>query len=215
MKGRTSHMPSRNLVRQFAAKNYYHVYNRGVEKRSIFLDDNDYAVFLGLLKKYLTGENSNPNNRHPYTPLNGKVDLVAYCLMPNHFHLLLYQIDEGGITSLMRRVATGYVMYFNNRYERVGGLFQGRYKASLIQKDDYLQHVSRYIHLNPDDYKKWPYTSLAVYQGRKKSKWLNTSHVLEIFNNERQSFLDFMEDYEDTKKELSILKWQLANGAEL
>src|SRR5688500_15922249 len=117
-------MPSRNTVKEFAAEHYYHVYNRGVEKRKIFLDDRDYIVFLGLMKKYLSGKNNNKNNRHIFQSLTGQLDLLAYCLMPNHFHLLFYQRDKDAITKLMHRVSTGYVMYFNNRYQRVGGLFQ-------------------------------------------------------------------------------------------
>src|SRR3989344_3225041 len=204
-----SHMPSRNSLKEFAPQEYYHVYNRGVEKRIIFIDDNDYAVFLGLLKKYLSGENHNTGNRHIFENLSGQVDLLAYCLMPNHFHLLLYQITEDGVTKLMRRVITGYVMYFNNRYQRVGSLFQGRYKASRINADTYLHHISRYIHLNPDDYRSWAYSSYSVYMGAKKTKWVNTGPILGLFNDDRKEYQEFLDDYVDTKAELAILKHQL------
>ena len=207
-------MPSRNTVREFSEDQYYHVYNRGVEKRPIFLDDQDYTVFLGLLKKYISGENHNKNNRHQFTKLNGKIYLLSYCLAPNHFHLLFYQTDKVAITQLMRRVSTGYVMYFNNRYNRVGGLFQGTYKAALIDKDDYLHHISRYIHLNPEKYLTWKYSSLPYYRGDKKAKWLNTDYILGLFND-RSEYLNFVADYEAYKQELDLLKWQLANGSEL
>jgi|SRR3989344_1022500 len=209
-----SHMPSRNSLKEFAPQEYYHVYNRGVEKRIIFIDDNDYAVFLGLLKKYLSGENHNTGNRHIFENLSGQVDLLAYCLMPNHFHLLLYQITEDGVTKLMRRVITGYVMYFNNRYQRVGSLFQGRYKASRINADTYLHHISRYIHLNPDDYRQWPYSSLPYYLKEKKAAWVQPKQIMELFNNDASSYKEFMQDYEESKKELDILKWQLADSLE-
>jgi len=160
-------MPSRNIIREFGPEQYYHVYNRGVEKRLIFLDDQDYTVFIGLIKKFLAGE-SNGNNRHTYMLLNDDVQLLSYCLMPNHFHLLLYQNTNDGITKFLRRLSIGYVMYFNNRYARVGGLFQGRYKASCIERDDYLHHISRYIHLNPGKYKQWPYSSYQYYSQQKK-----------------------------------------------
>lgn len=208
-------MPSRNTLKEFAPESYYHVYNRGVEKRQIFLDVQDYTIFLGLLKKYLTGQNNNKNNRHKFTPLKGKLELLAYCLMPSHFHLLFYQIDEDAITQLMRRVGTGYVMYFNNRYHRVGGLFQSRYKASLINKDSYLDHVSRYIHLNPEKYRQWPYSSLANYDGSKQTSWLDTTRILDLFHNDATEYLDFVTDYEYNKKEIDLLRWQLANGDEL
>lgn len=208
-------MPSRNEIREFASQTFYHVYNRGVEKRIIFLDDQDYVVFLGLLKKYLTGElPKGAKNRHKVAPLNKEVQLLAYCLMPNHFHLLFYQINERGITRLMQRVITGYVMYFNNRYGRVGALFQRRYKASAINADSYLHHISRYIHLNPEEYTKWPYSSLAYYRGIKHASWINTEPVLQLFQGNRAAYQQFIEDYIDTKQELAELKWQLADTTE-
>lgn len=207
-------MPSRNLIRDFTPETFYHVYNRGVEKRRIFIDDQDYRVFLGLVKKYLTGESSNKNNRHKVSSINlsNQVSLVAYCLMSNHFHLLLYQKSEQGVTQLLRRVSTGYVMYFNLRYKRVGGLFQGRFKASAINADNYLHHISRYIHMNPKDYKEWPYSSLKYYDGSGTfAPWVIPDSVLELFEDDPSQYLDFLEDYVESKQELDELKWQLAN----
>ena len=111
----------------------------------------------------------------------------------------------------MRRVMTAYVMYFNNRYQRVGGLFQGRYKASQITTDAYLQHISRYIHLNPKDYKGWPYSSYGYYSGDKVSSWVKPEPILAIFDDNRQQYIAFVAKYIDTRKELSTLKHQLAN----
>lgn len=207
-------MPSRNTVKEFAADQYYHLYNRGVEKRDIFLDDQDYVVFLGLLKKFLSGERTKNTQRHKFINLAGQVELIAYCLMPNHIHLLLYQYTEDGITKLMRRVMTGYVMYFNKKYNRVGGLFQGRYKASHINADAYLHHISRYIHLNPDEYQAWPYSSWRNYTGTKQAAWVKPARVLELFEHNRDNYELFVSDYTQSKEELSILKWQLANEPE-
>lgn len=212
----TISMPSRNTLKEFQEKAYYHVYNRGVEKRNIFLDDQDYLIFLGLLKKYLAGESHNKKtNRHSFKTVGNKVKLLAYCLMPNHFHLLFYQIDEDGITLLMRRVMTGYVMYFNQKYQRVGSLFQGRYKASLINRDSYLDHISRYIHLNPKNFRAWPYSSYTYYVGNKKAKWLNTTFILDLFQGDKLVYQKFLEEYVDAKADLDLLKWELANGTEL
>lgn len=208
-------MPSRNIVKEFADGQYYHLYNRGVEKREIFQDTQDYKVFLGLLRKYLTGENRNKNNRHPIKYLGDDVQLLAYCLMPNHYHLLLYQAQASGVTELLRRVSTGYVMYFNKKYGRVGSLFQGIYKASLVDKDEYLHHVSRYIHLNPKDYKNWQYSSVEYYAGNKKAVWLKDEPILELFENNRKTYFDFLDNYQEHKEELDSLRWQLANGADL
>ena len=189
------------------------MYNRGVERRAIFIDDQDYTVFLGLLKKYLAGEEQARKNRHPYTRLDQEVELLAYCLMPNHFHLLFRQTTSEGITKLMRRLSTGYVMYFNNRYGRVGSLFQGKFRASRINAENYLQHVSRYIHLNPQSYKTWPYSSLVYYRGDKKIPlWLTIAPIMEIFEDRRVDYLEFVDQHQDTMRELSILKWQLANN---
>lgn len=204
-------MPSRNLLKEYAVDQFYHVYNRGVEKREIFLDEQDYIVFLGLLKKYLTGESPNNKNRHAFKSLSKDVQLLAYCLMPNHFHLLLYQSSENGITQLLRRISTGYVMYFNERYKRVGPLFQGTYKASHINSDVYLHHISRYIHLNPNDYSTWPYSSFLNYAGEKQTQWLTMGPVLELFDDDKQKYIAYVKDYIPTKEELALLKWQLAN----
>ena len=208
-------MPSKNVIKEFEPQQYYHVYNRGVEKRAIFLDDKDYTVFIGLIKKYLSGENNNMNNRHASKRLDKDVRLLSYCLMPNHFHLLLYQNSEDGITKFLRRLATGYVMYFNQRYGRVGGLFQGRYKASMINADDYLHHISRYIHLNPRDYKTWPYSSYQYFaRTRVAPRWLSEDQVLDLFDNNRYEYVKFLDDYVENHNELESIKWQLANDAE-
>ena len=208
-------MPSKNVIKELTNDSFYHVYNRGVEKRLIFLDDQDYVVFLGLLKKYLLGVNETKLNRHKFEKLGDNIELLAYCLMPNHFHLLVYQRDKDSLVKLMRRAMTGYVMYFNNRYKRVGSLFQGRYKASQINADSYLHHISRYIHMNPEEYDKWPYSSLDNYTGNKKTDWINTKPIMELFDNDKLKYAQFMKDYQDSKQELSVLKWQLANDIEI
>lgn len=213
-------MPSRNIVREFAEQQYYHVYNRGVEKRKIFLDEQDYTVFLGLLKRYLAVEEPKNkeqevnNNRHTFPKIYSEVRVLSYCLMPNHFHLLLYQTSKDGVQKLMRRIATSYSMYFNSRYDRVGSLFQGPYKASMINKDSYLQHVSRYIHLNPEEYKTWPYSSYRYFARDKAApSWLDRDMLLEMFYSQEE-YLTFVDDYVAVRNELSLLKWQLANDLE-
>jgi len=190
-------MPSKNTVKQFGKEQFYHVYNRGVEKRNIFIDNQDYVVFLGLIKKYLTGEKpDNVIHRHKFKSLGNDVKLLSYCLMPNHFHLLLYQESESGISQFMRKLATGYVMYFNNRYNRVGGLFQGRYKASLITSDPYLYHISRYIHLNPKEYLDYPYSSFRYFgQPESAPNWLTIDKVLDLFDSSPQKYMTFVNDY--------------------
>lgn len=135
---------------------YFHVYNRGVEKRTIFEDENDYYRFLHDLYEFNDINPANPNSRRIVGGLTSNnlkkealVEILCYCLMPNHFHLLLSVPEKSRLTQFMRKLGTGYTMYFNEKYGRVGSLFQGRYKSVLIKDDVYLKHLSRYIHLNP------------------------------------------------------------------
>ena len=121
-----------------ATDEYYHVFNRGVDKRTVFEDNDEYRYFVHLLYVLNTNQQSHNTLRNftahierGSTSINrGErvVDLVAFCLMPNHFHLLLRQRVENGISKYMQKVGTGYTMYFNERHERSGALFQGRYK---------------------------------------------------------------------------------------
>lgn len=203
-------MPSRNRIKAYAPDSYYHVYNRGVEKRVIFLDDQDYTVFLSLLKRYLSGEEHKDHLGRIYEDLSDEIELLAFCLMPNHLHLLLYQSTERGITNLLQRVMTSYTMYFNRKYKRVGTLFQDRFKASRISRDEYLQHISRYMHLNPMDYKNWEFSSLPYYLGNKKAAWLKPGRILEMFG--AGEYRRFVADYEDHKKMLDEVRDELANS---
>lgn len=151
---------------QFVTDYFYHIYNRGVEKRDIFLDDADHFRFIRGLYEF---NDSNPTALSKMINFRGRsselpevsedgprhlsrkkiVEIVCFCLMPNHFHLLLKQIRDNGIPLFMKKLATGYAMYFNTKYKRSGVFFQGRYKAIIVEKEEYLLHLSRYIHLNP------------------------------------------------------------------
>jgi len=150
-------MPARNIVKSYIENGYYHIYNRGVEKRDIFLDEQDCKVFLHYLKLYLSPiEELRELNlpglrilRFIRLNLSQEVNLLAFSLMPNHIHLQIKQTTKDGIVKFMRRLSTSYVMYFNRKYQRVGALFQNTYKAVLIESDPHLLHLSRYVHLNP------------------------------------------------------------------
>jgi putative transposase len=206
-------MPSRNVLKEYREGSFYHIYNRGVEKRDIFLDEQDYAIFLHLLKYFLSPADKEIKNPlvglynlkyvrpRPLDNLNGKVELHAYCLMPNHFHLLIKLLAYSGMTELMQKVLTAYSMYFNKRYKRVGHLFQGVYKAVLVDKEDYLLYVTRYIHENPlelsgmtrSDLVNYPYSSYAYYLKEKHADWVKTDYILDFFN-EKQTYQEFVED---------------------
>lgn len=200
-------MPAKNSVKQFVENGYYHLYNRGVEKRNIFLDKQDYTVFLYFLKKYLDSKlGSDPHS------VAKEVDLMAFCLMPNHYHLLARQKTLAGITKLIRAVCTNYVMYFNKKYDRVGTLFQGKYKAVMVSNDNYLLHISRYIHLNPfpgSDPKIYNYSSYSYYLGNKNANWLKTAEILAYFKHAKRiglkdylSYESFIDDHKMNSEQI-------------
>lgn len=202
-------MPSRNLVRAYASDSYYHIYNRGVNKRKIFLDSDDFAVFLNLLKRYLDSKPTKDNKGREYEWLHRRIELLAFCLLPNHFHLLIYQHDPKAVTRLMVGVLTSYTGYFNKKYKRLGPLFQSAYKASRINNEEYLMHISRYIHLNPTEYKSWEFSSLSYFLGNKQAGWVSPQRVLDMF--EKEEYPGFLKDYEGYKKTLDEIKRELAN----
>ena len=163
----------------FINDQYYHVYNRGTDKRQIFLDSSDYVRFIHYLYEFngckitsnftrdiVEGRTFNMEQRDLL------VEIIAFCLMPNHFHLILKQVKDGGITKFMRKLSTGYAMYFNKRNKRNGVLFQGKFKSILIENDEYLAHLSRYIHINPfksfnADLRNYRWSSYLDYIGIK------------------------------------------------
>jgi putative transposase len=207
-------MPNKNSVKISVKNGYYHIYNRGVEKRTIFEDIQDYKVFLSYLKEYLSAPPKPEDllksftlqgtsfQGVPHLPKNyfRKIDLLVYCLMPNHFHFIIKQIHKGSMEGFMRSLATRYSMYFNKKYKRVGPLYQGIYKASMITDDSYLLHLSRYIHLNPLEYTNSltsAYSSYGEYLGLRKTDWINTQEILFFFNKEKSDFLKSVNTYKN------------------
>jgi len=136
---------------------FYHIYNRGTEKRDIFLYPSDYERFISLLYISNSTKPIRIDRRRKITLADTLqkpredtlVDISAYCLMPNHFHILVYEKEESGISKFMQKLSTGYAMYFNTKYDRSGNLFQGKYKARHVDTDIYLRYIIAYIHLNP------------------------------------------------------------------
>lgn len=202
-------MSSRNRLKTYVPEAYYHIYNRGVERRVIFQDDDDYRVFLNLLKRYLDGEPAKDRSGREYDSLHKRLELLGYCLQPNHYHLIIYVHDAEAMTRLFRGVNTAYTKYFNKKYTRIGPLFQDRYKASHILNDAYLVHISRYVHLNPKNWRGWPYSSLPYYLGQKSAGWVRPGRLLDLF--EGDDYLNFIEDYRDAKKVMDEVKAELAD----
>lgn len=195
-------MPSRNTVREYDAPAYYHVYNRGAGGQSIFRDAQDKRKFISLLARYLSDE-----SEHTAYP-SYDIELIAYCVMGNHFHLLLFQENDiKAITQLMKSISTAYSMYFNMRYKSQGHVFQSVFKSSRITNDNYLTHITRYIHLNPETYKTYKWSSLPFYLGKLSPDWIHPSRVLDMSPSVYRAFL---EDYEDRRMLLKEIKEYLA-----
>ncbi len=139
----------------FVEGEYYHIYNRGNSKQVIFHDNYDYFRFLGLLFSCNQVDNfkiDNLNKTKTLYDVKRSKQLVfigAYCLMPNHFHILMHEAKEGGISKFMQKITTAYVMYYNKKYKRMGGLFEGKFKSQHATSDRYLKYLFSYIHLNP------------------------------------------------------------------
>ena len=146
---------SRNYI--FSQDEYYHIYSRGYNKAPVFLDLPDYKRFVSLI--YLSNSQTTLHRSDQFkktieeiTEVKRGLPLVsigAYCLMPNHFHILVRGTSDGGISKFMQKIMTGYTMYFNKRYERTGGLFGSTFKAVHVATDEHLKYLFSYIHLNP------------------------------------------------------------------
>jgi len=151
------------LKKETDTSKIFHIFNRGVDKRETFMDDKDRQRFLDALSRFNLGK----DEKHK------AVKILCFSLMPNHYHLLVEEASEGGISKFMQRLGTGYTMYFNKRYKRTGSLFETYYKYSQIQKEAHFLHISRYIHLNPlsNIYPKWK--SLGVKNPDKAKRFLS------------------------------------------
>lgn len=204
-------MPGRNIIKIFTQDSFYHIYNRGVNGQVIFKDKHDYAYFEWLLERTLSPEVAKDAKGREFTWLREELEMSAYCLMPNHFHMLVYQRDIEGVTKLMRTIATAYTMYFNKRYKRRGPLFENSYRAVPILQDSQLLHISRYIHLNHKAFRTWPHSSLKDYLTEEPRLWLETDRIAELFSC-KDAYEEFVLDHEDAQRNLEKLKYELANA---
>ena len=215
----------------FINSHIYHVYNRGVEKRKIFLDNQDRFRFIHDLYEFNDTESAEnlyykraSLQSYEVRPhkINHKrkllVEILVWCLMPNHFHLLLRQRKDDGITLFMQKLGTGYAMYFNQKYHRVGPLFQGKFKAILVENDNYLTHLSRYIHLNPIKLIEPNWKMSGIKNLAKSNKLLEkyrwTSYLDYIGKKNFPSITqrDFINEYFENSKEYKrfIQEWTLS-----
>ena len=213
-------------MRKVAFENggFYHIFNRGVDKREVFSCDADYFRFLkslrefnqidplgSLYEKYLRdkkdengGSTSIMEVEPPPEPL---VEIICYCLNPNHYHFILKQVADKGIEKFMQRMGTAYTMFFNKKYKRSGALFQGRFKSVYIDSNEYLLYLSAYVNKNNfiHGYSKsdWKYSSLLDYIGKRKGGLCKKDEILKQFRSveDYKEFLESNAVYLKEKKE--------------
>jgi len=220
-------MPAKNRIKLYVPGAYYHVYNRGVDKRTIFQDAQDYNVFISYLKTYLLekdiaslnfilcdDDSTTDEKDRAIKELNlnnfcGKIQLLAYCLISNHFHFFLRQDAVDDMDHFMNSLCTRYSMYFNRKYGRVGPLFQGVYKAVMVDNDEQMIYLSRYIHRNPvgtvkvSNLNQYHFSSYPDYLNEGNNKVVNISKILELFNNKREDYKAFVEEEFDVEQEIT------------
>src|SRR5262249_31960290 len=182
-------MPRRNI--QFVRGSYYHIYNRGAARLSIVREERNYAYLLRLMRQ-VAGE--------------CKCAIVAYCLLPNHYHWLVRQDGHTPVSMLPKRVFGSYSQAFNKAYQRSGTLFEGAFRATLVDTDAYLRHLCRYIHVNPVKHglasapELWPYSNYLEWIDRRLGTLLDEQFIREHFETP-QRYEVFVHEY---------LRWQAA-----
>lgn len=203
---------------------YYHIYNRGVDKREIFHDQNDYQRFIQCMKefncknpigslyeKYLREKKVSSGDPISTMEIGSPaiVDIVAYCLNPNHFHFILRQLGEKGIEKFMQKVGIGYTMYFNQKYDRSGSLFQGKFKSSHIGSTSQLLRLSVYVNCNSEIHKihsaiDYPWCGFSEYINKERSGICKKEIITSQFQKENdycsyanENIIDFQREKED------------------
>jgi len=214
-----------------AVGEYYHIFNRGVARAPTFLVKDDYKQAIASLSYYRNIKPVMRFSRFKDLSLNEKdsvlkrsedldklVELICYCVMPNHFHLVVKQLAENGISIFLSRFTNSYTKYFNTKNERVGPLFQGTFKSVHVETQNQLIHLSRYIHLNPltsfvvseKDFLNYPWSSLNEYLEEKNSL-INTKPILSEFSSPKK-YLDFVLDQKNYQKSLKQIEYLLTES---
>ena len=212
----------------FAEGEYYHVYNRGVEKRTIFLDNSDRDRFQKLLflcngSKSIIYRLIQGSTLYKTEKGEALVAIGAYVLMPNHFHLLLKETHSNGITEFMRKLTTGYSMYFNKKNTRVGPLVQGTFKAEHVDNDEYLKYLFAYIHLNPVKLIDPKWKESGIKDRKKAEKYLKdyrySSYVDHLGEKREEGVILASKEFpgyleEENEFEAYVKDWLAFNNAE-
>lgn len=206
-------MPAKSQSKINKAGIYSHIYNKGTDNKIIFNAEEDYRVFIGYLEEYLTPPKDPSTTKRafeinghkyvgtPHQPKNyhNEVELIAYSLLPDHFHLVLHQVNRGSLEKFMRSLATRYSIYFNKKYVRGGTLFAGPYKSVRVLADSILPRLVRYIHQESE------YSSHKEHIGSRETSWVNPSIALSLFGKGEDQYKDFLDKYEPDEKEIELV----------
>ncbi len=195
----------------------YHVFNRGVAKMPIFMDKRDYNRFLETIYYYqFQGPKPQFSQLKRFKDFDFEknkkiVEVLCYCLMPNHYHFLIRQLENNGISEFISKLSNSYTKYFNTRHTRVGPLLQGQFKTVRIESDEQLSHVSRYIHLNPiasfltKDLKEYHWSSYPAYVGLQADRICTNEFILAMFKT-KQKYEQFVLDQVEYSQSLERIK---------
>lgn len=219
-------MPTRLLP--LVINEYYHIFNRGINKQPIFLGIRDYRRITDVLDFYSFADLSlrfskflllSKEERIAFWNRVKKenerlVEIICYCIMPNHFHILLKQKEENGISKFMATLQNSYTRYFNTKHGKIGPILQGQFKAVRIEDENQLFHVSRYIHLNPYssfvvkeliDLKRYPWSSLLEYIGESNARVCSKEVIIANFKKDK-NYQQFVFDQADYQRRLEEIK---------
>jgi len=173
--------------------NYYHIFNRGCNKQPIFFNDDNYIYLLKKIKESYE---------------NCGINILAYCLMPNHYHFLIQQTTDKPVSDWLRKIFGGYTQAINKQQQRKGTLFEGRAKAILVNKEEYLIHLMRYIHNNPvkaglvTHSHDWKYSNYSECAGIRTGSLYNKKFIIQNFN----STVEYKKYFEDYQAEIKTIK---------
>ena len=226
-------MPPRKTL--LVTDEFYHIFNRGVASQPTFLSKRDYQRMMEIIPFYRNDSLPFKYSKFLSLPIRERaivwekivkrrdslVEIIAYCLMPNHFHFLLKQTKENGIRRFIGNVVNSYTKYFNTKRGRTGPLFQGRFKAVRIETDNQLLHLSRYIHLQPftsylvkslEELIEYPYSSFPEYLGKVKEGVCVKEEILAHFKS-KKGYKQFVFDNADYQRKLERIKHLLLEEA--
>lgn len=214
-------MPAKFVKRVDREGSFLHIFNRGISGKAIFIDSHDYEIFLDYLGNYLSPVSQEANKKKftvngrtfqgvPHQPKNyfNRINLIAYTLAPNHFHLLLRQLSRGSLESFMKSLCTRYSMYFNKKYQSTGPLFEGPFKSVVVETPDALLQLTRYFHRHQSFYSSFP-----EYLGKKETSWLKSGPVLSYFTKSENKifkgvggYKNFVEKYKPEQNDKDSLE---------